>query len=463
MAAPQCVKSILGGGYSAIPVSWRRGKNYEQFRQIAFCRDETLNNNYVKSSLGETLSWAVRTVPAYLGVANPEECKRHPEMVLASMPLLTKAEIKLDLNQYLSNAISENRRLRTYTGGSTAEPMMFYLQKGITRAREYAFMDDFHVRVGLTDTDIILALRGRTIPGAEQSDGRIWMYEPIKRQLILSSDHLIPEYMPDYVKVLLKMRPSYIQAFPSALYPLARWLDSHPEHEVTEKIRGVFLYSENVYGYQMELIRKVFSCPVLIHYGHSERVLMAASMPDDDRYFFWPQYGYVELIDEEGQAITMPNKLGEIVGTSFNNQVMPFIRYRTGDMAMWSTKPEHPELPGFKAVERVEGRLQEFIVCRDRRLVSICTMGAAHFEDLVVAESIQFEQIVAGHFIIKVVARASLDENARARIKSAVEEKTQGGCTAEVIEVAEIPRTKTGKHVMLIQHLHIDNYSPWNY
>ena len=268
--------------------------------------------------------------------------------------------------------------------------------------------------------------------------------------------------MPEYLKVLHDMQVTYIQAFPSALFPLALWLDKYPENNLTKQIKGVFLYSENVYNYQFELFRKVFSCPVLTHYGHSERVLMAASMPDDKRYFFWPQYGYVELIDEYGNTISENNVIGEIVGTNFDNQVMSFIRYRTGDLAMWSSLPEHPMLPGYKVVDRIEGRLQEFIVCNDQRLVSICTLGAAHFEDLVFAESIQYEQLIAGHLIIKLVARKPLTDNTKLQITKAIEQKTQGGCTAEVIEVAEIPRTISGKHVMLIQHLPVTNYLNFN-
>jgi phenylacetate-CoA ligase len=93
-------------------------------------------------------------------------------------------------------------------------------------------------------------------------------------------------------------------------------------------------------------------------------------MPDDDRYFFWPQYGHFELLDAENRPITQPGKLGFVVGTSFDNKVMPFLRYRTGDLAVLSDR-SHPLLPGYPACERIVGRLQEFIVCRDHRLVSI--------------------------------------------------------------------------------------------
>ncbi len=58
---------------------------------------------------------------------------------------------------------------------------------------------------------------------------------------------------------------------------------------VTAHFRGVMLYSDYVYDFQMRLFRQVFGCPVLKDYGHSKRVLMAATMLNDERYFFWPQ------------------------------------------------------------------------------------------------------------------------------------------------------------------------------
>ena len=54
------------------------------------------------------------------------------------------------------------------------------------------------------------------------------------------------------------------------------------------------------------LIGRVFGCPVLVHYSHSERAVMAGSMPDDPRYFVWPLYGHVELVDEAGRTSPRP-------------------------------------------------------------------------------------------------------------------------------------------------------------
>lgn len=455
--SPDWVKNSVGRAYAWVPVSLSRGRHYKRFLDEAALRDANEIRHLSMHKLAATLRWALETVPAYQPYRHLVARLDAPLDVLHALPVISKDDIKRDLQSFLSTGMSPSLRLKTATGGSTATPMVFYLHKGITRTREYAYMEDFHRRVGLSDSDVVLALRGRTVPGAGQAGGRLWMYEPIKRQLILSSDHLERQYMPEYLKAIRAWKPTYIQAYPSAVYPLARWLKEHPAPDVTERIKGVMLYSENVFDYHVALLREVFGCPVLKHYGHSERILMAASMPDDDRCFFWPQYGHFELVDDAGNPITQPGVLGEIVGTGFDNQVMPFIRYRTGDLAMLSDTP-HPLLPGYPVVQSIEGRRQEFLVCRDNRVIAVCGMGSAHSSDLAVVDSMQFEQDRPGHFVIKVVASQPLSPEARVRIVRAMEHKTQGGCTAELVEVSAIPRTTRGKHKLLVQHLDISRY-----
>ena len=454
--SPQWFKTSLGRIYAMLPASVRHGAGYQHFYQEAAISEPAQLRALSQAKLAEALRWAIETVPAYQRFRHLLDELADPEAVLRQLPLTSKEDIKRDLPAYLSQAMAPSKRFETFTGGSTAAPMMLFLHRGISRAKEHAFVKHFHARVGLHEQDVILALRGRNVPSAP-GGGALWMYEPIKHHLILSSDHMERSNMAEYVEAMRTWKPRFISAFPSAAYPLARWLKEHPDPEVQGRIRAVMLFSENVYDNQKALLREVFNCPLLLHYGHTERVLMAASMPDDERYFFWPQYGHFELVDERGAPITQPGVLGEIVGTGFDNKVMSFVRYRTGDLAVLSATG-HPALPGFPAVERIEGRLQEFLVCHDHRLISICTMGAAHFSDISEFDLIQYEQERPGHFLLNVVAPHPLTDEVRARIVRAVVDKTQGGCTAEVREVAEIPRTAQGKQRMLIQHLDITRY-----
>ena len=50
-------------------------------------------------------------------------------------------------------------------------------------------------------------------------------------------------------------------------------------------------------------------------------------------YHIFFEYGYFELVDENGNVIEDANKQGEIVVTSFEMTAMPLIRYKTGDFA----------------------------------------------------------------------------------------------------------------------------------
>jgi phenylacetate-CoA ligase len=451
MAGPAWLQAAAGRAYRLLPARVRMGAAYERFGAETQVRGAAATQAAL-AKLDTTLRWALETVPAYAPFRGLLAAERDPLELLARLPVTDKRHIKRHTERYLSHALPASARLEMFTGGSTRNPMRFFLHKHVSRPRELAYIEDFRSRLGVQPNDLVLSLRGRTVPSAETPGGSLWTVEPIKRQLILSSDHLESRFMPAYAEALAMHRPAYIEAFPSALYPLARWLATHPLPEFTRGLKGVMLYSENVYGFQLERFREVFGCPIVSHYGHSERVLMAATMPDDDRYFFWPQYGHFELLDAEDRPVTQPGKLGFVVGTSFDNGVMPFVRYRTGDMAMLSTRA-HPALPGFPVCERIVGRMQEFIVCRDQRLVSITTLGVAHFPELALVDAIQYEQQRAGHVVLKVVAEAPLAAAQRESIASAVERKTQGGCRVEVVQVESIARTPRGKARMLIQKL----------
>lgn len=455
-AAPQWVKSTVGHLYAMAPARLRYGAKYDEFvAEIAHCGNPAWLAQRADEKLMATLRWAIDTVPAYAAYRGLQAaCAAE---LLAAMPLLSKEAIKANQESYLSSAMGPDTHLMAFTGGSTSVPMKLYLEKYVSRSKDFAYNTAFDHVAGVREHDTILALRGRTVPGAGKPGGPLWMFDPIKRYLHLSSDHLEPEFMPHYVEAIRKWRPAFIHAFPSALVPLCHWLRANPAPDITARIRCIQLFSENIYDYQVALMRSVFGCPVLLDYGHSERAVKAISLPDDPRYFFWPLYGKVELVDTAGKSITEPGVLGEIVATGFDNRVMPLIRYRTGDLAMWSGAPNRLR-PGFPVVERIEGRLQEFLVCKDHRLVSICTIGAAHFEELASADRMQFEQHAPGRATLKVLSAAELTPRARAALAEGIHAKTQGGLQVDIVRVDDIARSVSGKHKLLLQRLDISRY-----
>src|SRR5690606_24049033 len=127
--------------------------------------------------------------------------------------------------------------------------------------------------------------------------------------------------------------------------------------------------------HQRERIEAAFNTRVYSWYGHSERVVLAGECESSSSYHHFPDYGILEIIDDQGRLCTKEGERGEIVGTGLLNYCMPLIRYRTGDYAT--------RLESYCACERhwnrfcdVEGhRKQEMIVTRNGGRVSLAALN----------------------------------------------------------------------------------------
>lgn len=453
MDAPQWIKAPLGRLYGLLPDRWRHGKDFARFRAEASLNDPAEIQRLTESRLRETLLWAIQTVPAYAALAAQLLIDMPLAELLALFPLMTKLDYKRDPRAYLSTACGEADRLPMQTSGSVAEPFKFALQKGVTRSKESAYIEAFSQRIGMTRQDVVLSLRGRNIRGAAADAGPLHSYEPIKRMLWISPNHLDAAHMPAHVAAAIEYGVGFIQGYASAVHELARWLALNPAPRFTQAVRGVQLFSESADAGMVALIEQVFGCPVLVHYGHSERAVMAGSMPDDPRYFVWPLYGHVELVDEAGQPITEPGVQGEIVATGFDNRAMPFIRYRTGDLAMWSDRPPHPALPGYPVLERIDGRSNDFFVARDGRRIPVASLGGLRPPAFLQVEATQYEQHAPGRITVRLQSPVPLAPAVLAAIDDYFRTKLLGLVEAELAVVPHIERTARGKRRLMIQHL----------
>lgn len=459
LSSPQWVKSTVGRLYSILPLRIRHGRVYGSFAKQARIHDPLAIRQLQRQKLRETLDVATRFVPAYRPYRRRFEESKDIEAFLRLLPITDKKALHRDRQAYVTTSERKKAALVMRTSGSFAVPMEFFLEKGRSRPREAAFMQAMRESVGDDGSGPTFSFRGRNVRGIDPVAGRWVMVDPIRRLVMASTGHLTQEYMHLYARSLVRWRPSRIEGLCSAIYLFARWLHQNPQDDAVASIRFVYLSSESVYDYQRELIEAVFRCPVINHYGASERVLFAHSLPNDRRMHFWPQYGYLELLDQRDEPVTTPGELGQIVGTAFDNSVMPFIRYRTDDYAVVADTAPQPE-GSFDVLERIEGRLQEFVVTYDGRLIPACTLALAHFSEYDPIEDLQYFQERPGELVIRVVAARNLPEDYRRQLASAVQKKAENGCSVAVAQVASIERTTNGKRIMIEQRIDLSNYLP---
>lgn len=457
---PQWCKNLVGGVYARIPKRIALGKCYGHFMDLlkeSRSWSKSQIYEYQMAQLKMTLENSYAYVPYYqrrfreYGVT-PEALKSLEDLKL--FPTLTKRNIKENYNDLIS--VKANRRgyLPTATGGSTAEPLRLLHEKGITRSKEKAFIWDGWSRVGYDPCARTVQLKGRSV--AKPDMGIFWEYEPIQNFLEMDSNFLTEKNMPLYLSAIARFSPQFIIGYPSSVYLIAKYLDEHAEQKIPlPNLRAVFLAAENVYPWQRQLFERVFKCRIFSHYGHSEMVLLGMECEHSHALHFFPEYGFLEVLDSHEEPVTKQGDYGELVGTSFHNHIMPLIRYKTQDLGVIGPSVCRCGRT-YPIVQDVEGRLQEFIVTSDGRLISICVMGAAHFSVLDSVYETQYYQDTPGKVLFRVVPKKGYSEEDREAILKALGDKMGAMVQVNVAEVDEIRRTRSGKHLMIEQKIPLD-------
>jgi phenylacetate-CoA ligase len=428
-------------------------KTYALLQQSRWWSREELAA-YQAAALSRLLDHAYANVPYYRRVFDdrglvPGDIQTPADLRL--LPVLTREDLQTHLPDLKARNYPDAAFEYVTTGGSTGIPVGFYYEKGASRAREWAFMKTQWDRVGYRFGDKCVVLRGYIVGSAR--DAVYWKKTLFGRWLLMSSHHMTEETLPAYISEIRRFKPRFIQSYPSTAALLARYMIEHGVDSFPT-VRAVLCGSENLYPWQRSLLEEAFGCRVFSWYGNSEQTVLAGECEESTHYHIFPEYGIVELIGRDGRPVTNPGEMGEVVATNLTNYVCPLIRYRTMDLA---TAAQGPCTCGrhYPLLEHVEGRLHEFIVTKDRRLISMTAvnMHSDVFDNVV---QFQFYQEKVGEVLLRIVRKPGYTDRDTDYILSELEKKFEGDVDVTVHFVTKIPRTRRGKYRFLIQDLPLD-------
>ena len=114
-----------------------------------------------------------------------------------------------------------------------------------------------------------------------------------------------------------------------------------------------------------------------------------------------------------------------------------------------------------QVVNSIEGRLQEFIVTRDKRLVSLCSIGGAHLKSISNALETQYIQKEPGHITLNIVENKNnpFIESDILEIKKELDKKFEYTVNTSIKFVDKILKLPSNKQAMIDQSLNIDDYA----
>jgi len=434
---PQSLKTFVGELYGSIPLSVRFGNNYNIHSKI-LQKFENSNDQYkldfMYNKTLETLLFAEKNVPYYKSLFNKYGISSQSFKSLEDMslfPILTKNDIKQNIDNIYTQV--KEKAVAYYSGGSLSTPTKYFLPVS-SRAKEKAYNNYIFSKIGYKYRDKTLLLKGREVANLENNI--FWEYEPVDNYFLLSNNYMNSDKFPLMYEKAKEFKPKFLFGYPSAVLSFIKQSKLHNLPRL--EIRGVILASETVYPDELKIIEEYFGVDVLSHYGHTERNAIAYRI-NQEKYNFMNSYGLVRVDNSE------------IITTTFDNFVMPFINYKSGDSVAGNIN-YYDGTDVVKDVDNIEGRTQDFLVTKDERLVSITTMCGGQHLPLETMDAIQYIQNENGCVTVLVEGN-NIDTT---KVREGMCKLVREGIEFDVKTVNKIEKTHRGKRIICKQSLDIE-------
>jgi len=415
------------------------------FNSAKLLQDEYLKSN---DKIGYVEEYQYNSLRTLLSVANRVKYYKNKEYELNidlfnKIPFVNKSIMNNDISQFID---TKKGAVYGSTGGTSGKPFGFYINKN-RRGREWFWMTDNWSRVGFDrNSSYRGVLRNHILPNNVP-----YIKNTFLREYYFSNYNTTDSYLEKIVTYLNNYQIEFIHAYPSAAHRLAKYLLNN--NQTIPSVKAFLCGSENIYPEQRSTIENQLGVRLYSWYGHSEKLILAGECEFSSNYHAIPFYGYAELVDEQGNNITQPGEVGELVGTGFINTAMPFIRYRTGDYATFvGNQCPHCGRVGL-VFNQVKGRWDgEKIYATNG---SFCTTTALNMHSDIYKniEDMQYYQDTPGKLEVRIIPGSGYSKKDDDYIKRSLTEKLGDDFSLSIVKVIELEYTINRKYILLIQKL----------
>jgi phenylacetate-CoA ligase len=460
---PHLLKSTLGRGLGLFPLEWLLGRSFRT------------NSKFVRDaqwwSAERTREYQLERLRSVCGLAYSksrfyhrafEAAGFHPDALktvddLAVLPTIDRHTIQKHAGEMCTRPASKRSVDLCTSGGTSGTQLAFYMDHDRSFV-EYAYLVASWGRTGYSFGMPMAVLRAYT-PKPNRKNFH-HEYDPLLNHHYYSSFHMTDGNMRRYLEHIATIGPCFLHVYPSTVSSLSRFLRRSGMHAPTN-ILGIIAESENVYPDQRADIEEVFGVRMFSCYGHSEKLVLAAECENSTDYHVWPTYGYLELLDDDGNPVTTPGQRGESVGTGFISTVMPFIRYRTSDYATYvgnrceACGREHIVLRDIRG-----HRIQEVLIAADGSampwsgLEPWTGVGVGRGQKAFIhVRQLQFYQDTPGRAVLRIVPAEGFGDESRRAVRKFFEWKCDGAIDFTVELTDSIALSPRGKAIYVDQRI----------
>lgn len=364
---------------------------------------------------------------------------------LRSLPFLTKALIR-DNTEALKHAHA-GALARFNTGGSSGEPLIFFIgNERVSHDVAAKWRATRWWGVDIGDPEIVVW--GSPIELNAQDRIRQWRDRLLRTEL-LPAFEMSEAKLDSFLTRIRQRRPRMLFGYPSALSLIARHAERRGVRMDDLGIRVAFVTSERAYDDQRADISRVFNCRVANGYGGRDAGFIAHECPDGGMHITAEDI-IVELVDRDGQPVPA-GTAGEIVVTHLATKDFPFVRYRTGDIAVLDDRT-CPCGRGLPLLSEIQGRTTDFVVAADGTVMHGLSLIYV-LRDLPGVSSFKIVQESLEHTRVLVVRGADFAPAREQEIVSGFQRRLGDSVRISVEFVDRIPPEASGKYRYVVSKL----------
>jgi phenylacetate-CoA ligase len=287
---------------------------------------------------------------------HPEDLKTADDIM--KLPILTKDEIRDNIQNMISKDYCIDTLLKFKTGGSTGKPLEIYITEECSELRNACARR--HDRwTGWEVGEPVGAVWGNPeLPKNSVSKLKNWLLNPC---IYLDTMEINESSVIKFAEDWQKMKPTLLFGHSHSIYILAEYLKELSIYDI--KPKGIITTSMMLLPAERKTIHNVFQVDIFDRYGCEEVSLIASECEKHEGMHINVEHLYVEFIKENGKYANSGEN-GKIIVTDLINKAMPFIRYQVEDYGA-PTSRKCSCGRGLPLIEKVSGRLADFLVKKD--------------------------------------------------------------------------------------------------
>ena len=402
--------------------------------------DDKLLKEFQLSKLCQLLKHAQAHVPYYRKLFSETGLK--PENIrsisdLTQIPLLDKPIIRTNSEEIKSEIARDLDRFNT--GGSSGEPLIFYIgKKRVSHDVAAKWRATRWWGVDIGDPEIVVW--GSPIELNVQDNIRI-LRDQLFRTKLLPAFEMSEQKLDSFLGQIRAMRPKMLFGYPSALSHIATHAEAKGKSMNDLGIQVAFVTSERLYDEQRLQIIRTFGCPVANGYGSRDAGFIAHECPQGGMHITAEDI-IVEIVSPNGKSLS-PGESGEIVVTHLATEDFPFIRYRTGDIGILDTNICSCGR-GLPMLKEIQGRSTDFLTARDGTIMHGLALVYI-LRDLPQIRAFKIVQESLDLTNVYIVSENGLSQEVREKIEQEFRNRLGKNVKVSILEVAEISAEKSGK------------------